>query len=246
VTERDALLGNVLDQPADDTARLVLADWLDEHDEADFGHFLRAGVVAARYRGEELIDDADYYAALGRIAEVARTGSPAQRVAGLGLGRETLAPRDWAWDSAADRVTFRVGQSAGVFTRGMLSELEVTLGEWYAVAAKALSAWPLERVRASDVPGLSFEIRRVSNGWGLTGRVRLLRRNVPLTGHAVPAAIAPGAVLTDPATEWAADQFFADRAALIAGIARESAAIVEDLKDAAGDRWPRPRQRRRT
>ena len=32
----------------------------------------------------------------------------------------------------------------------------------------------------------------------------------------------------------------------LAGIAAESAAIVEDLKDAASDQWPRPRRRRRT
>jgi hypothetical protein len=29
-----------------------------------------------------------------------------------------------------------------------------------------------------------------------------------------------------------------DRAALVARIAKESAALVDDLKDAAGDRWP--------
>jgi hypothetical protein len=52
-------------------------------------------------------------------------------------------------------------------------------------------------------------------------------------------------VLTHASAEWAADQFFADRAALVAGIAKESAAIVDDLKDAAGDRWPRPPHRRR-
>jgi hypothetical protein len=45
--------------------------------------------------------------------------------------------------------------------------------------------------------------------------------------------------------EWAADQFFADREALVAGAARDSAALVDDLKDAAGDRWPRPSSRRR-
>jgi hypothetical protein len=76
--------------------------------------------------------------------------------------------------------------------------------------------------------------------------VRLTRRNVPLTGHAIPSAIAPAAVLAQSPAEWAADQFFADRAALVAGVARESASLVEDLKDAAGDRWPRPPRRRRT
>jgi hypothetical protein len=52
-------------------------------------------------------------------------------------------------------------------------------------------------------------------------------------------------VLTRASAEWAADQFFADRVALVAGRAKESAATVAALMDAAGDRWPRPSQRRR-
>ncbi|QJX00046.1 TIGR02996 domain-containing protein [Frigoriglobus tundricola] len=34
--ERTALLANVLNAPADDTPRLVLADWIEEHDEEAF------------------------------------------------------------------------------------------------------------------------------------------------------------------------------------------------------------------
>jgi hypothetical protein len=138
----------------------------------------------------------------------------------------------------------RVGSFVGVFTRGLLAELEVPLGEWFAVAGPALSSWPVERVRASDVPGLSFALEPIADGWRITGRVRMPRRNIPLTELAIPPAMAPGAVLTQ-SPEWAADQFFADRTALIEGAARECAAIVDDLKDAAGDRWPRPPHRRR-
>lgn len=47
MNDRAALLANVLNDPTDDTARLVLADWLEDV----FGRFLRAGVVAARFRG---------------------------------------------------------------------------------------------------------------------------------------------------------------------------------------------------
>lgn len=214
--DRAALFATILEQPADDAARLVLADWLEENGEGLLGRFLRAGVVA-RYSAEEFIDDPDYYAALAEIA-VARTGEPARWVASLGLGPVHLTDRDWAWDCAGDRVTVRVGSAAGVFSRGLVAELEVTLGEWYAVGAGALAAWPIERVRASDVPGLSFAVERLAQGWRLTGRVRLPRRNVPLTGHGIPTAIAPGAVLTEARAEWSADQFFADRAALVAAL----------------------------
>jgi uncharacterized protein (TIGR02996 family) len=244
VTERDALLAVVLDRPADDTARLVLADWLEENAEAGFGQFLRAGVVAARFRGEEIIDDPAYYAALLGIAEFAKSGEPAGWVGAM-LGPAVAPGAGWSWDSACDRVTVRVGECVGVFARGLLAELDAPLDAWLAVATRALGAWPLERVRATDVPGLSFAVEQAEDGWRVTGRVRLPRRNVPLTGHAFPAAFAPGAVLAEAGAEWAADQVFADRAALVAGVAKESAAIVADLQDAAGDRWPRPRVRRR-
>jgi uncharacterized protein (TIGR02996 family) len=245
VTERHALFDAVLDRPADDTGRLVLADWLEENGEGDLGRFLRAGVVASRFRAEGFIEDPTYYSALAEIASVAKGGSPARWVAAVGLAPEPPAARDWSWDSACDRVTVRVGESAGVFARGLLSELELPLDRWYAAADDVLRRWPLDRVRAADVPGLGFEIERLEDGWRLTGRVRLPRRNVQLTGFSMPAAIAAGAVLAETGAEWAADQLFPDRAALAEGASRESAAIVADLKEAAGDRWPRPRLRRR-
>jgi hypothetical protein len=48
----------------------------------------------------------------------------------------------------------RVGGSAGLFTRGMLSELALPLAEWYEVAPAALDDWPIARVAAADTPGL--------------------------------------------------------------------------------------------
>ena len=245
VDDRAALFAAVLDDPADDTARLVLADWLEEDGEGAFGPFVRAGVVASRFRSADVIDDPDYYHALRTLSEIATTGAPARWLSALGVGPRPLSPGDWAWDGAGDRVTVRVGGAAGVFARGLLSELELPLGEWYEVALAALTSWPIERVRATDVPGLSFEVERLESGWRLTGKVRLPRRNVPLTRHALPAAIAPGPVLTDSPADWAADQFFADRAALVAGVVRECMELVDDLKDAAGDRWPHPPRRRR-
>jgi uncharacterized protein (TIGR02996 family) len=245
VTDRDTLFANVLEDPTDDTARLVLADWLEENDEGDFGQFLRAGVLAAQFQDRDQLDDPAYYELLRTIALVTTAGAPARWLAELGIGPSPPAPGAWVWDNAGDRVTVRIGAALGVFARGLLTELEVRLGEWYALAAPALEVWPITCVRASDVPGLSFEVERLDRGWRLTGRVRLPRRNVPLTGHALPSAMAPGAVLAQSPGEWGADQFFADRPALVAGAARECAALVADLMDAAGNRWPRPPRKRR-
>jgi len=235
----------VLNAPADDTPRLVLADWLEEHDEETFGQFVRAGVVAARFRGEELIDDPDYYAALAALTDVATAAHPALWVSALGVGPSPLAFGDWSWDSAGDRVMVRIGAAMSAFTRGLLAELNVTLGEWYAVAERALTAWPIERVRATDVPGLTFAVEPLEQGWRITGRLKTPRRNVPLTRLALPTAIASSAVVAQSSTDWVTDQFFADRDALIRDAAKECALIVEELKDAAGDRWPPPPRRRR-
>jgi uncharacterized protein (TIGR02996 family) len=162
--ERAALFAAVLAQPADDTARVVLADWLEEHGEGDFGRFLRAGVAASRYRGAEYIDDPSYYAALREIAAVATTGEPARWLSALGVGPSPLTGGDWAWDSAGDRVTVRVGGTSGVFTRGLLSELVVPLADWYEVAPRALAAWPLEGATITDVPGLTFIVGPAAGG----------------------------------------------------------------------------------
>ena len=50
MSEREALLDAIRANPADDTPRLVLADWLDDHGEADHAAFLR---IACAVRGAE-------------------------------------------------------------------------------------------------------------------------------------------------------------------------------------------------
>src|SRR5437899_1204607 len=42
MSERDALLRQVIDEPDADAPRLVFADWLDEHGERDRADFVRA------------------------------------------------------------------------------------------------------------------------------------------------------------------------------------------------------------
>lgn len=39
MTDRDALVAAVLANPAEDTPRLVYADWLDDHDEPELAAF---------------------------------------------------------------------------------------------------------------------------------------------------------------------------------------------------------------
>jgi uncharacterized protein (TIGR02996 family) len=247
MSDRDAILAAILADPADDTARLVLADLLRESelpDDRARGRFLWAGVTAARHRDDRLIDDPLYYGAQREIEAVASAGYPARWLSALGVGPQPLGERDWAWDSNLDRVTVRVGEARGAFTRGLLSHLAVTLAECDAVVPPALAAWPLEEVAASDVPGLSLDIVRTVSGWRLEARLRLPRRRVPLGGGTIPAAVAPAPFLTEEPAVWRAQELFPDRPALVASFSSARAHLIADLQDAAGDRWPRPPRRR--
>ncbi len=243
MTDRDTVLAAVLDNPADDTVRLVLGDILQESDDpADRarGRFLCAGVAASRFRDHDPIEDPAYYAAQRELAAVADTGLPALWLSALGPGPQPLTVADWGWDCAHDRLTVRVGQAAGVFARGMLAELKVTLAEWYAVGSVALAAWPLERATVTDVPGLSFGVARAPAGWVLTARLRLPARRVPLGWGPVPAAVSPAPALREGPGDWRVEEPFPDRPALVAGLSRVSAELAADLRDCAGDRWPPP------
>ena len=245
------LLIAVLADPADDTARLVLADLLRESEDPEAqarGRFLWAGVVAGRFRDHDLIDDPFYYTAQREISAVAGSGWPARWLADIGPGSAPLAAGDWAWDATFDRVTVRVGSAAGVFTRGMLAELTVPLDAWIAASPLALASWPVEVTRAADVPGLTFAIEPPGPGhagWRLAARLRLPRRLVPLTGGGIiPGAVAPRPVLAEEPADWQVAEEFADREALVAGVAEATASLVAELRGVAGDRWPLPPRRR--
>ena len=48
MTDHDALVAAICENPDDDTPRLVFADWLDEHDQSEYAAFIRAQVELAR------------------------------------------------------------------------------------------------------------------------------------------------------------------------------------------------------
>jgi uncharacterized protein (TIGR02996 family) len=58
MSELPALLEAGKDEPADDGLRLILSDWVDEHDEAGRAEFIRAQLAVARYGSCLLLGEA--------------------------------------------------------------------------------------------------------------------------------------------------------------------------------------------
>ena len=239
VVERAAaLFANVRNDPGDDTARLVLADWLEEHDESDLGQFLRAGVVASRFRDEPVIEDRAYFDAIVALAGVASWGTPARWLSELGIGPSPLTSTDWLWDNTGDRVTVRIGRVSGVFTRGLLSELVAPLGEWYEFAPVVFAGWPLEGGTVTDVPGLRFHVEAPTverPEWRLSAVLTVQPRRRRAGAMGILASLGPL-----PSLRWEAERTFPDRATLADRIPRASVVLVDDLIDAAGALWPSP------
>ncbi len=240
--DQKSLLACILDKPYEDSVRLVLADLLRESEHPDHqarGRFLWAGVTASHYPADEVIEDPIYYSALREISLVASQGLPA-----LWLGRleqESFSPRPgaWAWDNTRDRVSIRTERLNGVYTRGMLSELSLTFGEWCAIGSRVLSQWPLESVHITDLPGLMFRFEPVKGSWRIEARLRVKGRRIRLNGNGiVPAVFSPTPFLEESAADWWVRDTRADRAALVADIVPLCNSLMEELSEEAGDRWP--------
>lgn len=238
MTDRDVLLAAVLNRPDDDTPRLMFADWLGEQSDAGdqaLGRFVWAGVTAAKYRAEELIEAVEFYTALRELTAVAAAGHPARWLAALGLGPSPQAGRNWGWDNTADRVTVRVGAANGVFERGMLTRLRAGFDAWFYSARAVLGRWPLAWVDVTDVPGLGFRIGPASIGWRLTAVLRVPARRFRLTGGPLAAALAPGPVLVEPSQEWTAGSEYATREELVSVTPETARRLADELLEQAGD-----------
>jgi uncharacterized protein (TIGR02996 family) len=243
MTDRETLLAAVLANPAVDTARLVLADFLRESDdpaERALGQFIWAGVTICRFRDEKVSANPLSRAAQKALSATTAAGFPARWISELGLGPRQLIRGDWHRQRTRDKVTLRLGSVAGVFMRGMLSELCVPQTNWYTVAPVALATWPLSGGTITDIPGLAFRIGRSVWGWWLAVEFSYPRRRVSMAAPGVPAAIASQMFQFEKAGWVYKHDTFPDRAALIAGLASRSAAFVAELREEFADGWPSP------
>ncbi len=243
MSERSALLREILTNPGDDTARLVFADFLRECDgDADQarGRFLWAGVVASRFRGNELIEDREFYLAQGEIDAVASAGHPTSWLHEVGLAADS-DDRKWAWDCMHDRVTVRIGGASGTFARGLLTEIGVPLRDWARVAARVLESSPLEVVSVSDVPGLKFVIEQRPDAWRVTARMKVPPQRIAFMTGPIPTSVSPTPFLVETDADWSADETFQTREEMAAEIVKTTQFLMEELREALGNRWPRRR-----
>ena len=112
-----------------------------------------------------------------------------------------------------------------------------------ARSAREVAAGVDDRGRCCS--GLTLAVETSGGAWRLVGRLRVPRRRVALGGGVLPAAVAPLPFLTETAGEWHLEEEFPNREALVGAIGSAAPRLVEDLREAAGDRWPSPPRKRR-
>lgn len=256
MTDRESFLAACLANPADDTTRLVYADFLREA-ESPLGRFLWAGVTLAKFRGQ-VVEDGMFFDAQKELNDTAPTVLASQLKSLFGWEWETLV---WdQCDTMADHLTvallaqgqpggyrLHAGQagrtargqnnSAVIYERGMLTGLRLLLADWREVAAKVLAVCPLERVDILDVPGLTLRVCGPEGGWRLTGELRAPRRARPTGGITVLQAE------FEPARTWAIDipaQPFRFREQFVTAAVSSSDSACAILHARSGDRWPGP------
>lgn len=163
MTDHDALLAAIIANRADDTPRLVFADWCEENGQPERGEFIRVQVekntlnpslhrercnckgCQLRRRERELLDEhrGEWFRLLNRRP---------------GFGENALL-RWWPVASNEDERLDR-GDDCPVMseamegdpTRGFVSSLTCSWSDWRTHAAAILARQPIERVKLTDYP----------------------------------------------------------------------------------------------
>jgi uncharacterized protein (TIGR02996 family) len=138
VSERAAFLQAIRDQPDDDTARLVYADWLDEHDEGVLAAFIRYSV--RKYRTPVCDHERFILSKLPDICEGCRV-----------YNAYTAALTDWA-DAAAHGIPADDRPKEWAIDRGLFVEIGCAAEWWLRWGDAVVASQPVRRVRISSWP----------------------------------------------------------------------------------------------
>lgn len=122
MTTQDALLAEILANPADDVCRLVYADWLDENGQPERAEFIRVQCQIARI--EEVAGC--HRAPMDFLIEESRLWSWIDR-----HGLLSGVPTDGTWCAARNRKDYEsLGPKVVLVRRGFVSEVRCTLEHW--------------------------------------------------------------------------------------------------------------------
>lgn len=139
-SDGNALLATILNEPADDTARLVYADFLQENGEEDRAEFVRVQVELSTF-------DPHYYLSYDNRAMCERSAVP--------LVKRSAELLHAAWSPELCELADATGCSPVAFNgwgfrRGFVSDASMTADDFDRCAAVAFARYPIERVTLSD------------------------------------------------------------------------------------------------
>lgn len=179
MTDAAALLAAILADPADDTARLVYADWLEENDQPERAEFIRVQVELARLEPWHFPSDctlpitSPHY---GQCEECKRWSGAKETL--CRRERELIygvpKPGSYNWDGWVPKGfgldypagTERLGHRA-TLSRGFVSALACTWDAWRTHADAITRAQPIERVTLTTAPDptpLRSRLRKMPDG----------------------------------------------------------------------------------
>lgn len=139
------LLRAILEQPFDDTARLIYADWLEEHGEAERAEFIRCELLNDYWASQA--GEVVWWPAGGRTI----TGSEAG--AALARAQRLLGKHEQQW--LADSPLAVPGQCLIEFQRGFPEVVCCHANYWgtkYGNGRKMVCTYPVTRLRLENVP----------------------------------------------------------------------------------------------
>ena len=134
MTTESALLAAILADPADDTPRLVYADWCDENGQPDRAEFIRAQCELAR---PCRLGYSDAY----HVDDVCHACDELRRREGELRSDENKAA--WFGSTYFNRIS-------ASYSRGFVSHVTCSWSDWHTHADSILRVQPIERVRLTD------------------------------------------------------------------------------------------------
>jgi uncharacterized protein (TIGR02996 family) len=158
----EALLRAILDQPKEETPRLVYADWLEENGQPERAEFIRVQVELARMPGciypKTGSETCQEWNRSGRVfrhwCQSCEKGNELRRREGE-LFRDHIEhqlPESLGAYLTLGELLVANGQPGARLTRGFVSHVSCSWPDWRTHADAILAAQPVERVRLTTRP----------------------------------------------------------------------------------------------